>query len=57
MKIATWIVKTTALYFIGSAATTAGMIAGLAVVTPCVDVIQEKSEKFFSRFKDKKEAE
>ena len=42
-------------YFVGTAATTAGLIAGFAAIAPALPVIEEKSTKFFSRFKEEKE--
>lgn len=55
MEFAKAIAKLGVWYFVGTAASTAGLIAGFIAIAPAVPVIEEKSTKFFSKFKEEKE--
>ena len=46
------IVKVGVYYFVGTAAVSAGLTAGAAAIEPAIGVIKNKSEKFFSKFKE-----
>lgn len=50
-------VKVGVLYFTATAASVAGLVAGSVVIAAATDVISEKSEQFFGRFKKEEKEE